>query len=209
MTDDQRRARSMVRASGGIASVAATMILLALPAAVRASALGQLGGHLAVGYGQLVISGAPGGSISFTGGMDLPVRPTLRVGVDLGYHLLGSSTVDRGSLSANVSYSAFEAVAFAHWLPRHLGPVGRVSVGPMLMAAHADISAAAGGAGFSDLAVGETAPGVAGEVTLISHANRPTGNAPPVRVGFQLGGRLGFVGHENWTLLSGRLTVHY
>ena len=209
MTEAASRDRSAPRARGRFAAVAATVILLATPVAGRASGFGPMGGHLSLGYGQLMISGAPGGSISFTAGVELPVRPTFKAGIDLGYALLGSSTVDRGSLSANVSYSAFEAVAFAHWLPRHLGPVGRVSVGPLLMAAHADISAAAGGAGFGDLAVGGTAPGLAGEVTLISRSNLPSGSAPPVRVGLQLGGHVGFVRHETWTLLSARLTFHY
>jgi hypothetical protein len=87
--------------------------------------------------------------------------------------------------------------------------VGRVSAGPLLLAAHADISAAAGGAGFSDLAVGETVPGVAGEVTFIGHKNQPSGEPPPVRLGFQLGGRVGFLSEETWTVLSARFTIHY
>jgi hypothetical protein len=209
MTEATHRDRPALRDRSRIALAAAVLTLLAAPTTGRATALGLLGGHLSVGYAQLAIGGAPAGSISFTGGMDLPVRPTLKAGIDLGYDLLGSHAVDRGSLSANVSYSAFEAVAFAHWLPEHLGPIGRVSVGPMLMAAHADIAAAAGGAGFSDLAVGETAPGVAGEVTLISRANLPSGSTPPVRLGFQMGGRAAFLRHDTWTVLSARLTIHY
>jgi hypothetical protein len=197
------------RTPAGIAATAAAIVLLAVPVPGRGAPLEQLGGHLSVGYGQLLLDRAPGGSISFTGGLDVSVRPTVRVGVDLGYDLMGSNSVDRGSLSATVSYSAFEAVAFAHWLPRNLGPVGRVSAGPMLLAAHADISAAAGGAGFSDLAVGETAPGAAGEITLISHSVPLSGHAPPVRLGFQLGGRAAFLRRETWKVLSARLSVHY
>jgi hypothetical protein len=189
--------------------VATALILLATSGVARASILENLAGHLSVGYGKLVTSGAPGGSVSFTGGLDLPVTKTFRAGLDLGYNLLGSNTEVRGSLSATVSYSAFEAVAFMHWLPQHLGPIGRVSLGPMLLAAHADLSAAAGGAGFSDLAVGETAPGGAAEITFIGHKNRPSGEPPPVRAGFQLGGRVGFLTDETWTVLSARFTVHY
>lgn len=205
VTDRVHRA---CRTPGRIVAAAA-IVLLAVPVPGRSGALDQLGGHVSVGYGQLMLDRAPGGSISFTGGLDLPVRPTLRVGVDLGYDLMGTNSVDRGSLSATVSYSAFEAVAFAHWLPPHLGPVGRLSAGPMLMAAHADISAAAGGAGFGDLAVGETAPGVAGEITFVSHSISPSGHAAPVRLGLQLGGRAAYLRHESWTVLSARLTVHY
>jgi hypothetical protein len=203
------RGRRAGLALGRIVGAAVAVILLAVPAPGRSATLERLGGHVSVGYGQLMLAHAPGGSISFTGGLDLPVRPTARVGIDIGYDLMGTKSVDRGSLNATVSYSAFEAVAFAHWLPRNLGPVGRVSAGPMLMAAHADISAAAGGAGFSDLAVSETAPGFAGEITLSSHSNPPLGHAPPVRLGLQLGGRAGYLRHQTWTVLSARFSVHY
>ncbi len=182
---------------------AAILVLLAMPRGAGARALESVQGHVAVGYAQLFIADAPGGSVSFTGGVDFPVATRFRAGLDIGYHLLGSRTVERGSLSTNVSYSAFEAAAFAHWLPEHLGPVGRVSLGPALVAAHADLSSAGGGAGFSDLAVGETAPGFAGEVTFISRA--PT----PVRLGLQLGALVGYLTDETWTTLSARVTVHY
>ena len=198
-----------VRAPSRIPIAAAALILLAIPTMAHASALDRLGGHLSVGYGKLVSSGSPGGSVSFTGGMDIPLSRTFRAGVDLGYDLLGSSTAVRGSLSATVSYSAFEAAVLVHWLPQNLGPLGRVTAGPVLLAAHADIAAAAGGAGFSDLAVGETAPGVAGEVTFIGRGDQPTGKTPPVRLGLQLGGRAGFLRHQTWTVLSARFTVHY
>jgi hypothetical protein len=193
----------MTRTSSRNARRAGAALALLLAAAGPASADGRLAGHLSVGYAQLMTAGAPGGNISFTGGVDLPLRRTLRIGADLGYDLLGTRSVERGSLSASVSYSAFETALFAHWLPDHLGPLGRVSVGPLLMAAHADLSAAAGGAGFSDLAVGETAGGVAGEATFISRS------ASPVRLGLQLGARSAFLAHETWTLLSARLTIHY
>ena len=195
----------MIRASIRIARAAAAVSLaLALSATPgRCSGLGRLAGHLSVGYGQLMISGGPAGSISFTGGVDYPVARPLRLGIDVGYDLLGTRSVDRGSLGANIDYSAFEAVAFAHWIPDHLGPIGRISLGPMLMAAHGDISAAAGGAGFSDLAVGETAPGGAAEVTFISRSSAP------VRAGLQLGARVAGLEHETWTVLSARVTVHY
>jgi hypothetical protein len=187
----------------GRAAALVAVLMLSGGAAARASGIAPFGGHMSVGYGQLLISSAPGGSVSFSGGVDYPVVPSLRFGVDVGYDLLGSNSVDRGSLSATVSYSAFELVAFAHWLPTHLGPLHRVSVGPMLMAAHGDLSAAAGGAGFSDLAVSDTAPGAALELTAMS------GKPSPVRVGLQLGGRVGFVQGENWTILSARLSLLY
>lgn len=197
----------MTRIWGRIACRAAAALALLLvaagPAWADGRAAGPLAGHLSLGYAQLMTAGAPGGSISFTAGVDLPLTQTVRIGADLGYDLLGSRSVERGSLGASVNYSAFETVLFAHWVPQHLGPLGRVSAGPMLMAAHADLSAAAGGAGFSDLAVGETAGGVAGEATFISRS------ASPVHLGLQLGARSAFLTRETWTLLSARLTIHY
>jgi hypothetical protein len=194
---------SRYRACVGRAAILAVAMLPLGGAMARASGITPFGGHMSVGYGQLMISGAPGGSVSFSGGVDYPVVPSLRLGIDVGYDLLGSSSVDRGSLSATVSYSAFELVGFAHWLPTHLGPLHRVSVGPMLMAAHGDLSAAAGGAGFSDLAVAETAPGAALQLTAMP------GKPSPVRVGLELGARVGFLKSENWTVLSARLSLHY
>jgi hypothetical protein len=181
------------------------LLLSAAPAwhPAVASTLAAAEGHVALGYAQLVTSGAPGGNLSVTGGVDLPVVPSLRAGIDLGYHLLGSRAVARGSLSANVSYSAFEAAAFAHWSPKHLGPVTRLSIGPALLAAHADLSAAAGGAGFSDLALDETAGAVAFEATAVKRA------PSPVRIGFQVGALTAFLPGNTWTIISARVSFHY
>ena len=185
--------------------MAATVLLalLALPRGAAAGAIQVVQGHLSLGYAQLFIADAPGGNLSITGGVDFPITRRLRAGIDLGYSLLGSRAVERGSLSTNVNYSALQGVAFAHWIPEHLGPVGRISLGPALVNAHADLSAAAGGAGFSDLAVFETAPGVAAEVSFISR------KATPVRVGLQLGYMGVFLSDEDWSLASARVTIHY
>ena len=165
--------------------------------------MSEIEGHLALGYSQLVTSGAPGGSLSITGGADLPLRPTLRAGIDLGYHLLGSRAVARGSLSANVSYAAVEAAAFAHWLPAHLGPVTRISLGPGMIAAHADLTASAGGAGFSDLAVDEAAPAVMFEAAAVRRA------PSPVKIGFQVGALTAFLRGTTWNVFSARAVFQY
>jgi len=102
-----------------------------------------------------------------------------------------------------VDYSAFQAVAFLHWLPQHLGPVRRVSVGPMLLNAHGDLSTAGGGAAFADLAVHETAGGLAAQATLL-----PAWTSP-VKLGLELGWRRAYMAREDWTLLSIRAAVHY
>ena len=111
--------------------------------------------------------------------------------------------MERGSLVAGVDYSVFEAVAFLHWIPERLGPVGIVSVGPGLMSARAELSTSGGGAGFSDLAVEKLAPAAALDVTLIQRSNAP------VRVGIELGTRVGFLPSDTWTLATARVAFHY
>jgi hypothetical protein len=169
----------------------------------EASAIDAFDGHLAIGYARLFTTGAPGGSFSFAAGVDRPLAVGLRTGIDVGFHLLGSRTVERGSLVATVDYTMLEAVLFTHWTPRHLGPLGRLSFGPALLSAHADLSSSGGGAAFSDLAVGEIAPGVALDATLIKRS------VAPVRVGLQLGARVAILDGEDWTMATARLAFHY
>jgi len=177
------------------------LLLVSAPAGAAAGA-GELGGHFSIGYAKLVTTDAPGGSISMGAGLDYPLKPTLRAGLDLGYDLLGSSSVQRGSLFGAVDYSALTVAAFLHWLPRQ-GPVRRVSLGPALVNAQGVLSVAGGGAAFSDLAVHETAGAVAAQLTLMP------AKPAPVRLGLELGGRQVFRARGDWTLLSVRGTVHY
>src|SRR5262245_13409374 len=88
------------------AAATAVLALLVLPRGAASRPIDPMRGHLSLGYAQLFITDAPGGSLSITGGVDFPVASRLRAGVDLGYNLLGSRSVERGSLSTNVSYSA-------------------------------------------------------------------------------------------------------
>lgn len=179
------------------------LALILIPASAAAGVRwSEMGGHLSVGYGALMIEHAPGGSISLAAGFDVPVAPALRAGFDVGYDLLGSRTVQEGSFFASVDYSAFQAAAFLHWLPAH-GPVRRVSLGPAILGAHGDLSVTSGGASFSSLAVHQTAGGVAAQVTLMSA--RPA----PVKLGLELGARRGFLAGDDWTVVSARATVHY
>jgi hypothetical protein len=180
------------------------LALLLLPAPATAAArFSEVTGHLSIGYGKLVATAAPAGSLSLAAGMDYPLARTVRAGFEIGYDMLGSRTVQRGSLFATVDYSAFELAALAHWLPER-GPVRRVSLGPALVSARGELSVTGGGAGFSDLAVHRTAGAVAAQVTLMSA--RPA----PVKPGLELGVRRAFLGGDDaWTLLSARVTVHY
>jgi hypothetical protein len=185
----------------GWSLLALALLLIPAPAAagVRWS---EMGGHLSVGYGALLIANAPGGSMSMAAGFDVPLASAFRAGFDVGYDLLGSRTVREGSYFASVDYSAFETAVFLHWLPKG-GPVRRVSLGPALMGAHGDLSVTSGGAAFSDLAVHQTTGGVAAQVTFMSA--RPA----PVKLGLELNARTGFLAGDDWTVLSARATVHY
>ncbi len=188
--------------------------VLALLAAATASAAPEtapkarwvetLGGHISIGYAKMTSDtlDAPGGSISLAAGVDYPVGPRLRAGVDLVYDLLGSRNHQSGSLFATVDYSALEVIGFLHWLPDRLGPVRRISVGPMMCNAHGDLSTAVGGASFEALAVHQTSGGVAVQATLL-----PAWTSP-VKPGLELGWREAFLAGPDWTIFSVRLTVH-
>jgi hypothetical protein len=182
------------------------LLAIALLAPATASAAMKLdgwAGHLSFGYAKLAITDAPGGSISLATGVDYAVARSLRVGLDVGYDLLGSNTVQRGSQFASVDYSDLGATLFLHWLPPR-GPVRRVSIGPTLVSAHADLSVTAGGASFSDLAVQQSGGGLAAAITLAP--SKPV----PVRAGLELGARHAFLnGRDDWTLLTARVAVHY
>ena len=164
---------------------------------------GGVGGHLSIGYSKLTIGGSPGGSISMAAGMDYPLSHTFRAGVDIGYDLLGSRSVQRGSLYATLDYSTFQALALLHWLPPRLWPLYEVSVGPGLVNAHADLSVTSGGAAFSDLPVHSPAAAVAVQATFMKV--RPA----PVKLGFELGARRAFLAGTDWMLVTARATVHY
>ncbi|MEO5618655.1 MAG: hypothetical protein ABIS67_12885 [Candidatus Eisenbacteria bacterium] len=159
-------------------------------------------GHMTFGYGRLMIGHSPAGSIGLTTGFDHPASSILDVGVDLGLYLYGNRNVDRGSLNATVDYGAFEVIAFTHWkVPA--GPISRVSFGPGLTSARAELSSSAGGAAFLDLAVDEVAPTLALDLTAM---RRKPG---PVRVAAIAGLRSAFLDGEDWHQFSVRFGFHY
>jgi len=190
----------MTRAA--VALIAALVLTLTSAGGARAG-IHDFRGHLSFGYTKLLITDAPGGSMSFGGGVDYPLREDVRVGLDAAYDLLGSRTVPRGSLVANVDYSTFDFALLAHWTPQSLGPIGRISAGPALVSTRAQLSTSGGGAAFLDLAVDDVVPGAQLTVTLISR------HPAPVRVGFEVDSRVAFRHEENWFLESIRLTFHY
>jgi hypothetical protein len=190
--------------------VFALAVLAAGPGSVPAAAgeppgwITPLRGHLALGYSQLFVTDAPGGSISFAGGIDAPVAPSLRAGVEIGFDLLGSRTarLDSSTVVADLDYSAFEAIAMLHWQPSFPGPLGRLSVGAGLFGAKAALSSLAA-AQYEHLAVAETVPGFAATATFVQR--RPA----LVRVGFEAGVRVILVPEEWWTIAHARLAFHF
>ena len=149
-------------------AIALTAVLvLASPA--RAEMLG----HVTFGYGKLFVEDAPGGSFAVSGGLDWPVVSAWRLGFDVGYSLLGSNNVQRGSLFANIDYSALSAYAVGIWQPGGLGPLERVTLGGGIMSGQAEIAAAGGGAAFRDLAREGVVPGALLSATLMSSSPAP------------------------------------
>jgi hypothetical protein len=184
------------------AALLAPLLLATAPAPARAG-FADLTGHLSIGYSHLFAKDAPGGSLSATAGIDHPIHGDLGAGVLVGFHLLGGRTVSQGSLLASLDYSVFEADLLFHWATTAWGPVGRISVGPAVVSARADLSSSGGGAAFSHLAIEEVAPGVALDVTVLPATPRP------VRVGLELGLRHVFLPNEDWKVASARVAFHY
>lgn len=160
-------------------------------------------GHAAFGFAGIHSDSlAPGGSLSVGGGVDYPLRGAWRVGPELNIHLLGTSDVIRGSIAASVDYSVLEAAMLFHWLPSR-GPVARVSFGPGIANPRAALVIAGGGAGFEDLTVSGTEPEAAASVTLLPRRMKV------VALGGELGLRVVNTSQGAWTIVSGRVAIHY
>ena len=173
------------------------------PDPATASPLDSWRGHIAVGYAKLFSDSlAPGGSLSVGAGVDRPLGERFRLGPEINFHLLGSATVVRGSLAASLDYSALEGALLLSWLPEH-GPVSRLSAGPALGSAHADLSTSGGGAGFSDLAVGQVRGGFALQATSLLRRDAPI--SPALEAGL----RVFRLEQQTWSLFTLRAAVHY
>lgn len=193
------------RAQGALAValvILTAVAALATPAAARVG-VADIRGTIGVGYAKLSSDVSPAGSMSASVGVSVPVTPRFSVGPAIAFHLLGSQTVERGSLLASVDYSAFELGVLGHWKPEGWGPIALISAGPELVTARAELSTTGGGAAFSDLAIQETAGAAAVNVTLMKSRESP------VRVGLELGARWAFMKQDDWKLLSTRLCFHF
>jgi hypothetical protein len=186
------------------AAWATALALAAAPATAHAALrLDAWHGHVSFGFGRVFADSlAPKGSLSVAGGVDYPLSPRLRLGPTVAFSLLGSSTATRGGVQAGLDYSLFDAALQLHWLPAR-GPVTRVSVGPGLASARAELQVAGGGAGFVDLAVSELQPELALDLTSLPRRMQVVG------VGAEVGLRVVPVTQHVWTLLTARLTIHY
>ena len=184
----------------------AALVALAAPASAGETPrwIAPLRGHLALGYAQLFLTDAPGGSISFAGGIDAPVAKDLRAGVEIGFDLLGSRTarLENSTVAADLDYSAFEALAMLHWQPSFPGPLGRLSAGAGVFGAKAALSSVAA-AQYEHLAVDDVVGGFAATATFIQR--RPA----LVRVGLETGARLLLVPEEWWVVAHARLAFHF
>ena len=188
---------------GRIFAGAALAALLSVPAHAGAMRLEGWRGHVSLGYGHLFSDSlSPGGSISLAGGVDYELSPSLRLGPTLGFSLLGTHDVKRGSITAGLEYSLLDVALQLHWLPR-TGPVTRVSIGPGFASARASLQVGAGGAGFLDLAVDEARPEVALDVSALPRRQKI------VAVGLEAGVRYVPVERVNWVLATLRLAIHY
>ena len=185
------------------AALATWFACVASPARAGVLRLEPWRGHVSIGYAHLFSDDlSPGGSISVAGGGDYPLDETLRLGPVLGIAILGSHDVTRGSITAGLDYSLLDAALQLHWLPSG-GPITRVSLGPGIAAARAQLQVGAGGAGFLDLAVDEVRPELALDVSALPRRMRI------VAVGFEAGLRFVPVERVSWTLATLRVTIHY
>lgn len=195
----------MVRGRRFVFTLVAALLVLGsfAPAARAGLKLDRWKGHFAFGYGKLVSDSlAPGGSLSASLGVDYPVHPKWRVGPTLSFHLLGSSSAKRGSVTCGLDYSTADVAMMATYLPARSW-VSRVSIGPGVASAHADLAIAAGGAAFSDLAVAQACPELAIDVTLMPRRMKIVG------IGAELGTRIFPTDPGVWSVWTGRVAIHF
>ena len=160
-------------------------------------------GHLSVGYTMLAAdSHAPGGSMSFGGGVEYPITSRWRLGPSLAFHLLGSSQVQKGSVIAGLDYSLFESALMMTLVPER-GPFTRLSFGPGVALPKVDLSVAGGGAAFGDYTVHEVRPEFAANATLSPRRLKV------VAVGLDLGARFITRSTSSWTTFTTSFTILY
>jgi hypothetical protein len=184
--------------------VAVALAALAVtPPAALASGVADLGGHLGIGFSKLFRTDAPGGSLSVGAGVDRAIGHGFRAGASLGYHMLGTTNTERGSLAATLDYSVFDVAAQVSRDVTGQHGLLRLAAGPGMMSAKSDLSSSAGGLAFVDLAVARTAACAALDLTWMTSKPRP------IRAGVETGLRIGFLPGDTWTVWDTRVAFHY
>ena len=186
---------------GAAAGAVAAGLFLATAAASAGPGWSDLHGHLALGYAKRMNRDSPAGSLAIAAGVELPIRPSLKAGVEVGFDLLGSQVFEKGSISAQLDHDVIEALALAHWTPPR-GPVALVSAGPGVFHARAGLTTVAP-LSFGELPVEETAPGMG-----VGIAFGPRREAL-VKAAFEIAIRTIWLDQGAWTLALARLAVHY
>jgi hypothetical protein len=186
------------------AAVILAVALLAPGVARAEMRLSEWKGHIALGFAHVISDSlSPPGSLSVSAGVDYPIGRGWRVGPAIAFNLLGSSTLTRGSITAQLDYSMFDAALLFTRTPA-TGPVARWSVGPGVASPHADLTLAAGGAGFRDVALGEIRPELAADASFLPR------HLTIVSVGGELSARVVPIpARATWYLLAARLAIHF
>jgi len=186
------------------AIVAACVFALALAGApaARAGAFAGMRGHIGIGYSKLLTADGPSGSMGGAVGLDLPVKPNLRAGIEIGASLLGTRTVEDSAQVAELDYNLLEVLAMVHWRPTGWGPIGRVSLGGGVYGPRIDQSSSAP-VSFESYTLRGAHPGLAAGVSFMPHDERP------LAAGIELGTRWVFVPGDDWLVAHVRFVVHY
>ena len=174
-----------------------------VPEAQAGLKLDRWKGHLAFGYAKVFSDTlAPAGSLSVAAGIAYPVRERWLVGPTMSFNLLGSSSTKRGSVTAGLDYSMVDVALMATYLPTRTW-CSRVSFGPGIASAHADLAVAAGGAAFRDLAVFQASPEFALDAALMPRRMKI------VAIGAELGARILPTDQGVWSIVTARLAIHF
>jgi hypothetical protein len=191
-----------VMRSAIVAMGAAVALVLAAAAPVHAGVFTGMRGHIGLGYAKLITADGPGGSIGGAVGLDVPVRPTVRAGLEIAASLLGTRMVEDSAQVAELDYNLLELLALVHWRPSGLGPIGRVSVGGGVFGPRVDQSSAAP-VSFEGYTLRGARAGLAAGISFMPHDERP------LAAGIELGTRWVFVPGDDWLVAHVRFVVHY
>jgi len=187
---------------GAIVAMCALGLALGSARPAAAGAFTGMRGHIGLGYAKLVTADGPAGSMSGAVGLDLPVKPNLRAGIEIGASLLGTRTVEDSAQVAELDYNLLEVLAMVHWRPTSWGPIGRVSLGGGVYGPRIEQSSSAP-ASFESYTLRGAHGGLAAGVSFMPHDERP------LAAGIEIATRWVFVPGDDWLVAHVRFVVHY